>query len=100
MRFVVAFQELCNGQQVCMAVADGSSSGELCPDLGSYLSVEYHCKNRERSFIFSKVQYIHAVNGKTLCATKQACFYGSPKKSCFGESYILCHNFKGIKNSL
>ncbi|XDV17483.1 hypothetical protein PO909_023332 [Leuciscus waleckii] len=35
--------ELCNGQQVCTAVADGSSSGEPCPDLGSYLSVEYHC---------------------------------------------------------
>ncbi|KAK2914329.1 hypothetical protein Q8A67_002728 [Cirrhinus molitorella] len=41
-----AIAELCNGQQFCMAVADASSFGELCPVLGSYLLVEYHCKDQ------------------------------------------------------
>ncbi|XP_058848646.1 polycystin-1-like protein 2 isoform X1 [Acipenser ruthenus] len=34
----------CHGLQVCQAVADVASFGEPCPGLGSYLSVEYHCK--------------------------------------------------------
>ncbi|XP_056121756.1 polycystic kidney disease protein 1-like 2 [Rhinichthys klamathensis goyatoka] len=46
--------ELCNGQQVCTAVADGSSSGEPCPDLGSYLSVEYHCKSQASGVIVKR----------------------------------------------
>uniref|UniRef100_A0A8C1Y1J9 Polycystic kidney disease 1 like 2b n=1 Tax=Cyprinus carpio TaxID=7962 RepID=A0A8C1Y1J9_CYPCA len=43
--------ELCNGQQFCTAVADVSSFGEPCPSLGSYLLVEYHCKDSESCFI-------------------------------------------------
>ncbi|XP_077057922.1 polycystin-1-like protein 2 [Siphateles boraxobius] len=46
--------ELCNGQQVCTAVADVSSSGEPCPDLGSYLSVEYHCKGQASGVIVKR----------------------------------------------
>ncbi|XP_045888956.1 polycystic kidney disease protein 1-like 2 isoform X2 [Micropterus dolomieu] len=34
----------CHGQQACQAPADLSSFGEPCPVLGSYLSVEYRCK--------------------------------------------------------
>ncbi|XP_022542773.2 polycystic kidney disease protein 1-like 2 [Astyanax mexicanus] len=37
--------EHCHGLQVCQATADVASFGEPCPGLGSYLSVEYHCKN-------------------------------------------------------
>uniref|UniRef100_A0A8C1RRW1 Polycystic kidney disease 1 like 2b n=1 Tax=Cyprinus carpio TaxID=7962 RepID=A0A8C1RRW1_CYPCA len=48
---VVAGTELCNGQQFCTAVADVSSFGEPCPSLGSYLLVEYHCKDSESCFI-------------------------------------------------
>ncbi|XP_067104833.1 polycystin-1-like protein 2 [Osmerus mordax] len=34
----------CHGLQVCQATVDVTSFGEPCPGLGSYLSVEYHCK--------------------------------------------------------
>ncbi|XP_016090515.1 polycystic kidney disease protein 1-like 2 [Sinocyclocheilus grahami] len=46
--------ELCNGQQFCTAVADGSSFGEPCPALGSYLLVEYHCKDKPSSVIVER----------------------------------------------
>ncbi|KAM9860546.1 polycystin-1-like protein 2 [Aulostomus maculatus] len=36
--------EHCHGLQACQAPVDLSSFGEPCPALGSYLSVEYHCK--------------------------------------------------------
>ncbi|XP_053175168.1 polycystic kidney disease protein 1-like 2 [Scomber japonicus] len=36
---------LCRGLQSCQAPVDLSSFGEPCPLLGSYLSVEYHCKH-------------------------------------------------------
>ncbi|XP_034536196.1 polycystic kidney disease protein 1-like 2 [Notolabrus celidotus] len=35
----------CHGLQACQAPVDVSSSGEPCPMLRSYLSVEYHCKD-------------------------------------------------------
>ncbi|GAA6233697.1 polycystic kidney disease protein 1-like 2 isoform X1 [Lates japonicus] len=35
----------CHGLQACQAPVDLSSFGEPCPALGSYLSVEYSCKN-------------------------------------------------------
>ncbi|XP_077451223.1 polycystin-1-like protein 2 [Stigmatopora argus] len=35
----------CHGLQACQAPADTKSYGEPCPVLGSYLSVEYRCKD-------------------------------------------------------
>uniref|UniRef100_A0A8C5BSP8 Polycystic kidney disease 1 like 2b n=1 Tax=Gadus morhua TaxID=8049 RepID=A0A8C5BSP8_GADMO len=35
----------CHGLQACQAIADVGTFGEPCPELGSYLSVEYHCKD-------------------------------------------------------
>nr|XP_046201462.1 polycystic kidney disease protein 1-like 2 [Oncorhynchus gorbuscha] len=35
----------CRGLQACQATADVASFGEPCPGLGSYLSVEYNCKD-------------------------------------------------------
>ncbi|XP_071256344.1 polycystin-1-like protein 2 [Salvelinus alpinus] len=35
----------CHGLQACQATADVASFGEPCPGLGSYLSVEYSCKD-------------------------------------------------------
>ncbi|XP_053722204.1 polycystic kidney disease protein 1-like 2 [Synchiropus splendidus] len=35
----------CHGLQTCHAPVNLSSFGEPCPVLGSYLSVEYHCKH-------------------------------------------------------
>lgn len=42
--------EHCHGLQVCQAVAKGALFGEPCPGLGSYLSVDYHCKDGQRPF--------------------------------------------------
>lgn len=35
----------CHGLQACQVPVDLSSFGEPCPMLGSYLSIEYHCKH-------------------------------------------------------
>ncbi|KAJ8247277.1 hypothetical protein GJAV_G00244460 [Gymnothorax javanicus] len=35
----------CHGLQACQVALDVASLGEPCPRLGSYLSVEYHCKD-------------------------------------------------------
>ncbi|XP_064194078.1 polycystin-1-like protein 2 [Anguilla rostrata] len=35
----------CHGLQACQVALDVASLGEPCPGLGSYLSVEYHCKD-------------------------------------------------------
>ncbi|XP_039983123.1 polycystic kidney disease protein 1-like 2 [Xiphias gladius] len=35
----------CHGLQACQAPVELSSFGEPCPVLGSYLSIEYHCKH-------------------------------------------------------
>ncbi|XP_033504613.2 polycystin-1-like protein 2 [Epinephelus lanceolatus] len=35
----------CHGLQACQSPVDLSTFGEPCPVLGSYLSIEYHCKH-------------------------------------------------------
>ncbi|XP_037401275.1 polycystic kidney disease protein 1-like 2 [Pygocentrus nattereri] len=45
MDVVDVVSERCHGLQVCQATADVASFGDPCPGLGSYLSVEYHCKD-------------------------------------------------------
>ncbi|TRY93276.1 hypothetical protein DNTS_021652, partial [Danionella cerebrum] len=44
MDIVDTVSEHCRGLQVCQATGDISSFGDPCPALGSYLAVEYHCK--------------------------------------------------------
>uniref|UniRef100_A0A3P9A4W2 Polycystic kidney disease 1 like 2a n=1 Tax=Esox lucius TaxID=8010 RepID=A0A3P9A4W2_ESOLU len=44
--------EDCHGLQACQITADVASFGEPCPGLGSYLSVEYHCKDVTSKCLF------------------------------------------------
>ncbi|TTK78900.1 Polycystic kidney disease protein 1-like 2 [Bagarius yarrelli] len=37
--------DLCKGQQMCEVPVDPTVFGEPCPQLGSYLSIKYHCIN-------------------------------------------------------
>ncbi|XP_051552576.1 polycystic kidney disease protein 1-like 2 [Myxocyprinus asiaticus] len=48
--------EQCNGRQLCLAVTDTSYFGEPCPGLGSYLLVEYHCKDKASGVIVKRNQ--------------------------------------------
>ena len=49
----------CHGLQACQAIADVGTFGEPCPEQGSYLSVEYHCKDGMiRSMVFMVIYFI------------------------------------------
>ncbi|XP_053369297.1 polycystic kidney disease protein 1-like 2 [Clarias gariepinus] len=71
--------EHCLGLQVCQAVADVASFGEPCPGLGSYLSVDYHCKDglhlliTKQAAVFDNVTLtikwlLHPFQGNLTCS--------------------------------
>ncbi|XP_078399147.1 polycystin-1-like protein 2 [Cetorhinus maximus] len=41
----------CHGLQACQATADKESFGDLCPRLGNYLVIDYHCKEGLRLLV-------------------------------------------------
>ncbi|MCJ8737360.1 hypothetical protein PDJAM_G00023180 [Pangasius djambal] len=68
----------CHGLQVCQAVAEVASFGEPCPGLGSYLSVDYHCKEglhlliNKQAAVFDNVTLtmkwlLHPFQGNLTC---------------------------------
>nr|XP_057945528.1 polycystin-1-like protein 2 isoform X3 [Doryrhamphus excisus] len=69
----------CHGLQACQAPSDVKSYGEPCPLLGSYLSVEYHCKDglhlriSKMAAVFDNVTItvkwlLHPYEGNLTCA--------------------------------
>ncbi|XP_034046435.1 polycystic kidney disease protein 1-like 2 [Thalassophryne amazonica] len=68
----------CRGRQACQAGVDTSSFSEPCPALGSYLSVEYHCKHglqmliRKLAAVFDNITItmkwlLHPFQGNLTC---------------------------------
>ncbi|XP_042196318.1 polycystic kidney disease protein 1-like 2 [Callorhinchus milii] len=68
----------CHGLQVCQASADPTSFGDPCPSLGSYLVVEYHCKEGLRLLVddlysllenvtISQQWLLHPYSGNLTC---------------------------------
>nr|XP_023646474.1 polycystic kidney disease protein 1-like 2 [Paramormyrops kingsleyae] len=69
----------CHGLQVCQVTADAGLFGESCPRLGSYLSVDYHCKDgllllmSEVAAVFDNVTItvkwlLHPFQGNLTCS--------------------------------
>lgn len=47
----------CHGRQVCQITEVVNSFGEPCPQLGSYLSLDYHCKDGWFTYYYNALRY-------------------------------------------
>ncbi|XP_072452062.1 polycystin-1-like protein 2 [Chiloscyllium punctatum] len=70
---------LCHGLQACQATADQATFGNLCPRLGNYLVIDYHCKEGLRLLVddvysvlenvtISPNWLLHPYSGNLTCA--------------------------------
>uniref|UniRef100_UPI00398F81D5 polycystin-1-like protein 2 n=1 Tax=Pristiophorus japonicus TaxID=55135 RepID=UPI00398F81D5 len=68
----------CHGLQACQTTADKASFGDLCPSLGNYLVVDYHCKEGLRLLVddvysvlenvtISQMWLLHPYSGNITC---------------------------------
>ncbi|XP_048825578.1 polycystic kidney disease protein 1-like 2 [Brienomyrus brachyistius] len=98
----------CHGLQVCQVTADAGLFGESCPRLGSYLSVDYHCKDgllllmSEVAAVFDNITItvkwlLHPFQGNLTCSLSAGDGHTvdpyNPKKS---ESMVHRYNRSGV----
>lgn len=62
--FLMFFLDQCQGHQVCHVDEVLSSLSEPCPQMGSYLMVDYHCKDGRLQW--NSYTEIHTTERKSL----------------------------------
>ncbi|KAM3625915.1 uncharacterized protein V6R79_019756 [Siganus canaliculatus] len=94
----------CHGHQACQAPVDLTSFGEPCPLLGSYLSVEYHCKHglqmlmSKLATVFDNVTItvkwlLHPFQGNLTCAMNAGDGHTIDPYSPVGTESTVMHKF-------
>uniref|UniRef100_A0A8D3CTK8 Polycystic kidney disease 1 like 2a n=1 Tax=Scophthalmus maximus TaxID=52904 RepID=A0A8D3CTK8_SCOMX len=65
-----SLRALCHGRQFCQIAELVTSAGEPCPQLGSYLSVDYQCKDGLSQAMGFQCNYALSTNSQMLCVDK------------------------------
>ncbi|XP_075878911.1 polycystin-1-like protein 2 [Nelusetta ayraudi] len=96
--------ERCHGQRTCQAMGELSSFSEPCPALGSYLSIEYHCKHGLHLFmsklaaVFDNVTItvkwlLHPFQGNLTCTLNAGDGHNIDPYSPVGMETTVMHKF-------
>ncbi|XP_042283303.1 polycystic kidney disease protein 1-like 2 [Thunnus maccoyii] len=100
MIFSMCFSAHCHSRQVCHVARFVDSFGEPCPQLGSYLSVDYHCKDG----LTLLVSTVAAVFSDVTIGVKWLLHLPRGNISCklsAGDSHIIYLQFQeGLESSV